>query len=55
MSRIKKTFLWTIVLIVAFASGFGVGAALWQFDAYNYIWGETTPVAAMLVDTTLRK
>jgi hypothetical protein len=42
MSRIKSTFLLAIVLIVAFVSGFGVGAALWQFDAYNYIWGETT-------------
>ena len=43
MSRMKKTLLWVIVLIVAFTSGFGVGAAVWQFDAYNYIWGETTP------------
>jgi len=44
MSRIKKTLLWAIVLIVAFTSGFGVGAtALWQYDAYRYVWGETTP------------
>jgi len=42
MSRIKRTFLLAIVRIVAFVSGFGVGAALWRFDAYNYIWGETT-------------
>ena len=42
MSRIRKTLLWTIVLIVAFVSGFGAGVTLWQFDAYDYIWGETT-------------
>ncbi len=41
MGRIKKTLLWAIVLIVAFVSGFGVGATLWQYDAYNYIWGKT--------------
>jgi hypothetical protein len=43
MSRIeRKKFLLTIVLIAAFVSGFGAGTALWQYDAYNYIWGETT-------------
>jgi hypothetical protein len=31
-----------VVLIVAFASGFGVGATLWEFDAYNYLRGEPT-------------
>ena len=39
----KRTILWAVVLIVAFASGFGVGATLWEFDAYNYVWGEATP------------
>ena len=39
---IKRTILWALVLIVAFTSGFGVGAALWEFDAYNYIRGEST-------------
>ena len=34
--------MWIVVLIVAFASGFGVGASLWEFDAYNYIQGEST-------------
>jgi hypothetical protein len=44
VSRTRKTLsLWTIVLIAAFASGFGVGATLWQYDAYNYIWGESAP------------
>jgi hypothetical protein len=38
----KKTILWAMVVLVAFVSGFGVGAALWEFDAYNYIRGETT-------------
>jgi hypothetical protein len=37
----KKTILWAIVLIVAFASGFGAGATQWQYDAYDYIRGET--------------
>jgi hypothetical protein len=39
----KRTIVWIVVLIVAFASGFGVGATLWEFDAYNYVWGEATP------------
>jgi hypothetical protein len=38
----KTTILWAVVLIVAFASGFGVGATLWEFDAYNYLRGEPT-------------
>jgi hypothetical protein len=43
MSRIeRKTFLLAVVLIVAFVSGFGAGTALWQYDAYNYFWGERT-------------
>ena len=42
---IKKTILWAIVVIVAFSSGFGAGAALWQYDAYDYIRG-TTPIGS---------
>ena len=38
----KRTIMWIAVLLVAFASGFGVGATLWEFDAYNYFRGEPT-------------
>ena len=33
----KRAILWAVVLIVAFASGFGVGVALWKYNAYDYI------------------
>jgi hypothetical protein len=29
----KRTILWAVVLLVAFASGFGVGASLWKYSA----------------------
>jgi hypothetical protein len=38
----KRTVVWILVLIVAFTSGFGVGAALKEFDAYDYFRGEST-------------
>ena len=31
-----------MVLIVAFVGGFGIGASLWKYDAYDYIHGELT-------------
>ena len=40
----KRTILWAVVLIVAFMGGFGVGASLWEYNAYNYIRGEPTTV-----------
>ena len=47
----KKTILWAMVVLVAFVSGFGVGAALWQYDAYYYIRGETIPRSDTLSST----
>jgi hypothetical protein len=44
----KRAILWTAVLVVAFASGFGVGASLWKYNAYNYIRGEPTTVSDTL-------
>ena len=44
----KKTIVWALVVLVAFASGFGVGAILWEYDAYYYIRGETMPGADTL-------
>jgi hypothetical protein len=29
----KRTILWAVVLLVAFAGGFGVGASLWKYSA----------------------
>jgi hypothetical protein len=29
----KRTILWAVMLLVAFASGFGVGASLWKYSA----------------------
>ena len=47
----KKTILWAMVVLVAFASGFGVGAVLWEYDAYYYIRGETIPGSDNLSST----
>ena len=46
----KRTILWVVVIIVAFASGFGVGASLWEFDAYNILRGE--PKMVVNADTS---
>jgi hypothetical protein len=37
----KRMIVWIVVLIVAFTSGFGVGATLKEFDAYDYFRGES--------------
>ena len=47
----KKTIVWAMVVLVAFASGFGVGAILWEYDAYYYIRGETMPGSDNLSST----
>jgi hypothetical protein len=44
----KRAILWAVVLIVAFVGGFGVGASLWEYDAYDYIRGEPTTVSDTL-------
>jgi hypothetical protein len=33
----KRTILWAVIIIVAFASGFGVGTLLWEYSAYDYL------------------
>ena len=40
----KRAILWAVVLIVAFVGGFGVGASLWEYNAYDYIRAEPTTV-----------
>ena len=41
----KRAILWAVVLIVAFVGGFGVGASLWEYEAYDYIRAEPTTVS----------
>jgi hypothetical protein len=48
----KRTILWTVVIVVAFVGGFGVGTTLWEFNAYDYFRGEPTIASDTLTSST---
>lgn len=53
----KKMILWTVVLLVAFASGFGVGASLWQYsaaDALKELFGQSEAPQTVLSPGSIR-